>query len=100
MSADLSDDGWERSSARAIARRLNRWQLLDIALVGRQGFMRITEQPPRHGTGQLIRDGVLKDGGRLAEGGRKLVPGPRFNAVKLAAQQREEDQLREPEMAQ
>ncbi len=75
----------ERESAELAAARLNRWQILDIVLVKRQGYMRICRNRqgrPCAPTDRLIQDRILAEG---ASGGY-VMPGPRFTAVLYALQ--------------
>jgi hypothetical protein len=73
----------EREPAEMVAARLNRWQILDLVLIHREGRMKIC----RNGAGQpcgpvqrLIDDNIICEGAA----GDYVLPGPRFTAVMYA----------------
>lgn len=70
----------ERESAELAAARLNRWQILDMVLIHRQGRMKICRNQhgkPCRPVADMIDSNILAEGAS----GDYVVPGPRFVAV-------------------
>lgn len=70
----------EREAAEIAAARLNRWQILDLVLIHREGRMKITRNrdgKPCRPVADMIDSRILAEGAS----GDYVVPGPRFVAV-------------------
>lgn len=94
--AHLHDPSRDRTAARNIARALGHWMVMDMTLVARQGFMRVTSKHPAGQTGQLVVWGVLEH--VQCDDEFFLVKGHRFDAVCEASQDIAKTQSRTAEM--
>lgn len=65
------------------SRSTGHWKWLDMKLIERQGFMRVTSGALGNQTGELVRDQVLVRSMKIIDGEARtvLVAGPRFRAV-------------------